>query len=76
MKKQAGLPVNDHSDDDDDDDDDSGEEDMRQTVDNLKVFAVSAKEYLKLTDKLTTGDGDAQVERSLQSSLSKCGIGS
>lgn len=64
MRHQAGLATDDLGDDDDDDDDDSDEEDemdMRQTVDKLKVFSVSATEYLKMTHKLSTGDGKAQV---------------
>ena len=74
LKRQAGLP-----DDYDEDEEDSEEgevkdaeeedEDVTSTVQNLKVFCVSAVEYLKLRGKLPM-DGSAQVIRLLLFSCS------
>ena len=70
MKRQAGLP-DDYDEDEEEEmeEEEEEDEDVTSTVQNLKVFCVSAVEYLKLRGKLPM-DGSAQVIRLLPLSRS------
>ena len=65
MKRQAGMEDDEDEDEEDDEmlpenEAEPDDEETAMTVENLRVFCVSAVEYLKLQGKLPM-DGNAQV---------------